>query len=180
MIRINLLPYRTARKKENVRRQVSIFFLMLMLVSIVCVYAHTYLNGKLSGLTIEIEDTKKQIAQYEQKVKEINKIKKELDVLAKKMEIISQLDSSRKVPVKLLDAMTQLIVQKRMWLESLSAIDDEVSIAGIALDNKTVADFMIRLENSTLFPCVNLRTLKQTTINNMKLKHFDISCKMKG
>ena len=35
MIRINLLPFRAARRRENVRRQTSIFFLSVVLVTIV-------------------------------------------------------------------------------------------------------------------------------------------------
>lgn len=180
MIRINLLPYRTARKKENIRRQISIFLLSFILLALISGYALFILNGKISDLNAGIEDTKAQIAKYERKVKEINSIKKELDMLARKMKIIDQLDSSRKGPVKLLDAMTQLIVQKRMWFVSFNAIGSAVSISGVALDNKTVADFMTRLENSGLFSGVSLKTLKQTTINNLKLKQFDISCARKG
>ena len=42
MIRINLLPFRAARKKENVRRQVSVFLLSLVLVVIIAVIALQY------------------------------------------------------------------------------------------------------------------------------------------
>lgn len=34
MIRINLLPYRAAQKKENIRRQISIFLLLLILMTL--------------------------------------------------------------------------------------------------------------------------------------------------
>ena len=36
-----------------------------------------------------------------------------------------------------------------------------VNISGVALDNTTVADFMVRLENSGLFKEVDLKTLKR-------------------
>ena len=38
MIRINLLPFRAARKKENIRRQVSIFLLSLAFLLIILFY----------------------------------------------------------------------------------------------------------------------------------------------
>ena len=50
MIRINLLPFRAARKKENVRRQVSIFFLSFFFVVVVLVYYHISLGSKITNL----------------------------------------------------------------------------------------------------------------------------------
>ena len=50
MIRINLLPFRTERKKENVRRQVSLFLLSLALVLLVLFYYNWSLNSKIKKL----------------------------------------------------------------------------------------------------------------------------------
>jgi type IV pilus assembly protein PilN len=86
------------------------------------------------------------------------------------------LESNRFEPTRLLDMMTQVIVPKRMWFTSLQSADKLVKINGIALDNKTVADFMTRLEKSGLFSDVDLNTLKQQKVNNSNLKSFQISC----
>ena len=51
-----------------------------------------------------------------------------------------------------------------------------INIQGIALDNKTIADFMSRLEGSALFTNVNLKAIKQQKINELNLKNFDIIC----
>jgi type IV pilus assembly protein PilN len=69
-----------------------------------------------------------------------------------------------------------------MWFTSLEAKEEVVTIKGFALDNKTVADFMTRLEGSKLFDSVNLRNLKQETYNKYtNLKGFVIFCnKMPG
>ena len=61
MIRINLLPFRAARKKENVRRQVSIFFLSLILTTIIAFIYNFMLGQKIHGLERKIEDTKTQL-----------------------------------------------------------------------------------------------------------------------
>ena len=65
MIRINLLPFRAARKKENIRRQVSIFFLSFFLVVMALVYYHISLGNKILSLKAKIETTKKEVAKYE-------------------------------------------------------------------------------------------------------------------
>ena len=119
MIRINLLPFRAARKKENIRRQVSICLLSLAFVVIVSTWFNHFLSGKIDTLDKKISDTKAQVEKYNEINKEIAEIKKKLAVLKKKIEVIKSLDLTRKVPVKLLDDLSKLNVEKRMWLTSL-------------------------------------------------------------
>jgi type IV pilus assembly protein PilN len=65
---------------------------------------------------------------------------------------------------------------KRLWFTSFESSGGKVNIKGIALDNKTIADFMSRLEESKLYKNVNLKTIKQQKIDKLNLKHFDIEC----
>ena len=88
MIRINLLPFRAARKKENIRRQVSIFFLCLLLVVIVLGWVHFYLGSKQKNLTTNVADTKKELALYKKKNAEIKEIRKKLEDLEKRQNVI--------------------------------------------------------------------------------------------
>ena len=176
MIRINLLPFRTERKKENVRRQVSLFLLSLTLVLIVLVYYNFNLNSKIGKLNKRITNTKSELNRYNEINKEIAKIKKTLENLRKKMAVIEQLESDRHAPVRLLDTMTQVLMAKRMWFTKLDVKENTVNIQGIALDNKTVADFMVRLQKCGLFSNVNLKTLKRQQVQKSNLKSFQILC----
>lgn len=176
MIRINLLPFRTERKKENVRRQVSLFLLSMVLVLLVLFYYNFSLNSKIGKLNNKIQTTTAELEKYNEINKEIARIKKTLEVLQKKMAVITQLESDRYAPVILLDTMTQVLVEKRMWFSALSVSDQSVTITGIALDEKTVADFMVRLQNCGLFSNVELKSIKRTTVEKSNLKSFHIVC----
>ena len=59
---------------------------------------------------------------------------------------------------------------KRLWFTSFRANDNNIRIKGIALDNKTVADFMTRLEVSKLFTNVNLTRLRKEKLKKLNLK----------
>ena len=177
MIRINLLPFRAARKKENIRRQVSIFLLSLAFMLIVLFYYNWSLGSKIDGLNAQINETKTELKKYNKINKEIATIKKKLSNLKKKMAVMDTLEANRFEPTRLLDVMTQVIVPRRMWFTSLQSKGKSVKINGIALDNKTVADFMVRLENSGLFSEVDLKTLKQRKVRKSNLKSFQINCK---
>jgi len=180
MIRINLLPFRAARKKENIRRQVSVFFLSLFLVVIVLAYYHIHLGSKVSTLKAGIEATKKEAAKFKKINKEIALLKKKLGILKKKTRVIESLEKNRFEPVRLLDTMSLKIIAKRMWFNSFKSKNNNVEINGLALDNKTVADFMTRLQGSGLFSAVKLKTIKKTKIKDSDLKSFQISCTRKA
>ena len=86
------------------------------------------------------------------------------------------LEANRFEPTRLMDVMTQVVVPKRMWFTSLESAGDKVKINGVAMDNKTVADFMVRLEECGLFKGVDLKTLKKTKSKAGNLKSFTITC----
>ena len=175
MIRINLLPFRAARKKENIRRQVSIFFLSLVLVVIVAGWFNFVLSGKIKTLDTRIKDTRVQVEKYNKINKEIAEIKRKLDILNKKIEVIKTLDLTRTAPVELLDDMSRLIVEKQMWLTDLKEKGGNINVAGIALDNTTIAAYMTRLQTSEKYIDVKLLSINQdTSVKGLQLKRFNI------
>jgi type IV pilus assembly protein PilN len=177
MIRINLLPYRAARSKENIRRQVSIFCLSLVLLLIVLWVLNGYLGGQVKNYAARLEDLKKEVKRYEEKAHQVETIKQKLNSLKKKIEIVNQLKAYRKSPPQLLAEMTEMVVPDRMQLTSLESRSDMVALNGIALDNETVAVFMTRLERSPRFSSVTLKSAKQQTKYNIPMKVFQIVCK---
>ena len=176
MIRINLLPFRSARKKENIRRQLSIFVLSLILTVVAIFGVNLLLDSQIGDLNSRITTTQAELEKYEKINKEIEEIKKKLDNLNKKLAVIRDLEANRYEPVRLMDTLSQVIIEKRMWYTSLDLKSEQVNIHGIAMDDKTVADFMLRLEGSGLFSAVNLKTLKQSAVQKTTVKSFEISC----
>ena len=176
MIRINLLPFRAARKKENIRRQISVFLLSIIFTSLALYHYHSTLSEDITTLTGQAKAVRTKVHEKQKAAREVDRIKKELDMLKVKMDGIKLVKVRRKEPVQLLDSMTQVIIEKRMWFTRFTANDNTVGITGIALDQKTVADFMIRLENVGLFSNVNLSLLRQITIDELNLKSFEIMC----
>lgn len=170
------MPFRAARKKEDVRRQLSIFLLSLVLIFVASFFIQGVLNNKINKLKLDISNTQQEIVKYAKINEEIKIIKKRIELLNKKTEVIKSLERSRLEPVKLLESMTQLIVANRMWFTSFTFKDNNVGIDGIAIDNKTIADFMTRLENSKQFSAVNLKTIEKKQFQNIDMKSFQLNC----
>jgi type IV pilus assembly protein PilN len=181
MIRINLLPYRAARKKENIRIQVNVFLGSVLLVVLLVVWYNSYLGGRIKGLNTEISSTQEQVAKYKKINQEIAEIKKKLDMLDRKIKVIESLEADRKAPVQNLDSLYQLLVEKRMWYNQIEQKGDSFRLSGIALDNQTVADYMTRIEKSERFHNVRLSSIKQYEIQgkNLKLKQFEVNFQKK-
>ncbi len=178
MIRINLLPFRAARRKENIRKQVSVFVLFLVFFILALFYYTTTMNKKIAYSKNRVKKLNEQVVIYKKKVSRVTDIKKKLKIMRQKFAIINSLQYQRRQPVILLDKMTDIIVPKRMWLTNIITNRSNVRIKGIAFDNKTVADFMTRLEVSPLFSGVDLNNIRMKKINkDIFMKDFDVLCR---
>mgnify|MGYP001822143145 FL=1 len=176
MIRINLLPFRAARKKENIRRQISVFFLSFFLMLAVLIYYNIHLGGQIKDLKTDVDATKNEVAKFQKITKQIDEIKKKLAILEKKTEVIRKLETNRFEPVEMLDNMSGKTIANRMWFTSFDDRPQNVRIDGIALDNKTVADFMTRLEGTGLFGSVRLQSIQKHVVKGSGLNMFSITC----
>jgi type IV pilus assembly protein PilN len=179
MIRINLLPVRAARKKENIRRQISVFFLCVFFFVAVMGYVAYHLGRSISDLNAKIEHTQAELTKLQAIIKQVNEIKAKLNTLQAKMDIIAKLELNRAGPVRIMDALTGLVVAEKMWLTNLTEDGGMMSLKGVAMDNKTIADFMTRVEKSPYFQVVDLISSKQIKLEgDKKFKQFTIICRL--
>jgi type IV pilus assembly protein PilN len=177
MIKINLLPFRLARKKENIRRQISIFLLMIVLTCVGLYWYTVRVDNQIESIKSQTQQINTQIAKYKEKANRVSKIKKDLKTLNEKLEIVASLKAKRDQQLVLFDSMTQLIVPQRMWIESMSTNPQSVTVKGIAFDNHTIADFMKKLEASPLFNKVDLKRAQSKKYKNGEmLKSFELFC----
>lgn len=180
MIKINLLPFRLARKKENIRRQVSVFFLSIVMIALVLTWYTLGMDKEIVETRAKTTQVKAQIALYKEKADRVTQIKKNLKVLEDKLKIVSSLEKQRNVQLLLLEELSDKVVSGRMWLESLKADSTHVTLKGVAFDNPTIADFMRNLEISALFSSIDLKRSKvQKFEDGVILKSFELLCTKK-
>lgn len=126
MIRINLLPFRNARQKENIKQQVFVFLLLILLITIPLFWYSSRLDGKIEALEGQIAYTKKDIAKYKKIAMESEALKKKIAVLKTKLKIIGNLEKSQKTAFLILDTMTGMVIEKKMWFSRLEAMEKAV------------------------------------------------------
>lgn len=174
MIKINLLPYRAARKKENIRKQVSIYFLSIILLILILFVIDFNAKREISELNAKVTASQTELKGLRKKAKEVDKIKKELDSLNSKLEIIDSLKKGRKSAITVLKEITEVIVGERMWVTTFNFEQDSFYFEGMALDDRTVADFMRNLERSKVFKNIELKSITSTMIRDVELRKFII------
>jgi type IV pilus assembly protein PilN len=179
MIRINLLPYRAARIKENIKRQVTIYALSTVFLIAVISYYSINLNGSIKSLKRDRDLKKKELASYRHttsKIKALEQTKAEIDV---KLEKINELKKVKTGPVRLLDDIATSVPKDQLWLTALKEENGTLILEGTAMDNETVADFMNRLKNTVSVTSVELVRTRQKEIKelSLNLKDFALTCK---
>jgi type IV pilus assembly protein PilN len=181
MIKINLLPFRVARKKENIRRQISMFFLSIVMITLLMTWYALGIDKKIGDTRAQTLKVKAQIALYKEKADRVTLIKKNLKILEDKLKIVSSLEKQRNEQLLLLEELSEKVVPERMWIESLKASSTHVTLKGVAFDNPTVADFTRNLETSSLFSSIDIkRTKVQKFKAGIMLKSFELLCTKKS
>lgn len=180
MIRINLLPFRAARKREDIRRQVSISGLLLLLVFVVLVVWFIAINNNASDLKNQQASKTAELDGYKKELEELKNLEKMIKETQTKLDVIKELEKGKTGPVLLLSAIADAVPANKLWLTSLKEGNGTLTLTGTAMDNETVALFMNNLEASKdVISAVELKSATGKEIQQYKLKvsDFALECK---
>jgi type IV pilus assembly protein PilN len=179
MIRINLLPFRAARKKENIRKQISIYILSIVCLALLMGYLFLDLNRRISALEAERAAKKRELATYAATTKRIKEIKEKISEITAKLDVIKDLEKKKTGPVLLLDELAMAVPKEKLWLASLTESKGMLTLTGTAMDNDTVALFMTNLEKADHVVSVDLDSTKLKAMPKYKLNVTDFILKCK-
>ena len=179
MIKINLLPFRAARKRENVRRQVSVYLLCMLFLFCLMGYLHVSMGGQLDRLKASEESLRKELKTYAAITREIAKLKRDTKDLNTKLGVIEKLEKQRVGPVLLLAEIARAVPLDRLWLNSVRETSGRLTLQGTAMDNHTVALFMTQLEKAPHISAVDLDRTALTYFKKYKrgASNFVLTCK---
>jgi len=172
MIRINLVRGRRKKRKEL---NVGSAWLALPLVVLAgTLFFHTTVSRKITSLDGEIRKANADIERLKKEIGEVEKFKVRKAELQKKVDIISNLQKGRTGPVRHFEALSAAIPEK-CWIDTLAVKGESVTLAGVALNNYTIANFMTALGQTGRFREVVLGAAEQTTVTGVKLVKFNLT-----
>ncbi len=179
MIRINLFPFRAARIKENIKRQVFYYFGSVIILVLAITYFYIDFSRDIGSLKKRQNELNKELATYKDTNVKIKDLKKTIAEIETKLKTITELEKIKSGPVKLLDDIAMSVPKDKLWLASLREDKGTLMLEGTAMDNETVADFMDRLQEKEAIQSVELVRTRQRKVAgfDLSLKDFSLKCK---
>jgi type IV pilus assembly protein PilN len=175
MIEINLLPHREARRVHDVKQQVLLLVLCLLVTVGAIWVVHSRLESQIERTQVRVRQMEQDIEQYKPQQKQVQVFREKKKELEAKLDVIEGLDRARSGPVRVMDELATF-TPERLWLTKLSTSGGRITLQGESLDNELVADFLRGLNASRYFVNVDLENTKLgAETEGLKLVNFTIT-----
>ncbi len=179
MIKINLLPFRKAKRLENLRMQISVFILSIIIVGGVIGFSWVQINSEFKVVKDKHNSLNSELKSYDKILKKIAKLKKDRKDLQVKLDVIRGLEAQKAGPVQLFDEICLAVPEGKLFLKSLGESASAVNMSGLATDYDTVALFMDNLEKTKTITSVKLGGTSQAGQGGRTVCSFSLVCKRK-
>jgi type IV pilus assembly protein PilN len=176
MIRINLLPVRSTKKKDKLRSNLVVLVAAVLVTIAGCGVVYASLLASIHAERESIAAKEAEIQSLKKAIGEVAQFKKLQEELRGKLEVLGKLKDGKTGPVHLLDNL-ELAVPEKLWLTSFKETGGAISISGLGLNEETVAQFLRDLNASPYFTGVELKVIEQVTQGGTKLHKFDLTCR---
>jgi type IV pilus assembly protein PilN len=171
MIRINLLPWRSARRAAQRKYVATLAGMVASLGLAIVVLVHGVIAGYISVQNDRNEFLKKENARLDKEIDEIKKLKTEIAALLARKQIIERLQTDRAQAVYLLQELVQQ-VPDGIYLKSIRQTGLRVALNGYAQSNARVSTLMRNFSASPYLENPDLVEIKAVVLNNKRVSEF--------
>ena len=171
MIRINLLPWREARRKAHNLQFYVLMGMVAGLAGSIVLLVHGYYATRISIQDERNRFLQNENAKLDKEIAEIKKLKEEIQSLLSRKRVIETLQADRSQTVFLLE---QLVRQTPdgVYLKSVTQKGAAVSLTGYAQSNARVSTLMRNFESSDFLQNPVLVEIKAVNVDNRRLSQF--------
>ena len=174
MIRINLLPHREIRRKQQQKEFFALLGTVVALGAAAWFAVHSYLGGQLEEQDGRNSYLESEIAVLDKQIDEIKKLKEQTSALLQRKKIVESLQANRAETVYLLDQLVRQLPDG-VYLKSVNQKINTVTVNGYAQSNARVSTFMRNLESSPYLEKPVLIEIKALADKNSRLSEFSLS-----
>jgi type IV pilus assembly protein PilN len=178
MIRINLLPWREARRNEQ-RKHLGVLSGMVSVLALLIVGAvHLTIAGYISAQNDRNDFLKKENARLDKEIDEIKKLKSEIAALLARKQVIERLQTDRAQAVYLLQELVQQ-TPDGIYLKTIKQTGLKVLLTGYAQSNSRVSTLMRNFGASPYLENPDLVEIKAVTVNKRRVSEFTMNVSLK-
>lgn len=178
MIRINLLPWREARRKAQ-RQHLGVLGGMVAALGLLIVGAvHLTIAGYIAEQSARNEFLKRENGRLDKEIEEIRKLRGEIAALLARKQVIERLQADRAQAVHLLEELVQQ-VPDGVYLKSIRQTALKVNLVGYSQSNARVSTLMRNFAASPHLENPELVEIKAVTVSNKRVSEFNMNVSLK-
>ena len=175
MTRINLLPWREARRAQQQRNFVSLLAAAVAVAAGAVFAVHLFVADLIDHQKSRNDYLRDEIVKLNDIEREINEMKESEERLVARLDVIQKLQSGRPGMVKVFDNLVRRLPED-VYLTSFKAQGPTLTLRGNARINNVVSDFMRELEQSPLFGEPKLGIVENKRIfEDVPASQFDLA-----
>jgi type IV pilus assembly protein PilN len=178
VIRVNLLPWREARRKAQ-RQHLGVLGGMVAVLGLLIVGAvHLTIAGYISEQSSRNEFLKRENVRLDKEIEEIKKLKTEIAALLARKQIIERLQTDRAQAVYLLQELVQQ-VPDGVYLKTIRQTGLKINMVGYSQSNARVSTLMRNFAASPYLENPDLVEIKAVTLSNKRVSEFNMNVSLK-
>ena len=174
--RVNLLPWREMRRKEQDRQLLTIAVGAWILMGVIIFYAHVHVSALIENQVKRNDFLSQEIAKVEKEIKEIAELKKQRADLIARMNVIYQLQGDRARVVHLFDELARKLPDG-IYFSSLRNSGSNIALQGVAQSNARVSALMRNLSSSDWFADPELEVITVSLKGSDRVSNFSLRVK---
>jgi len=178
MTRLNLLPWRDQRRKEQDRQLLSIAVGAWILMGLVIFYAHLHVSGLIDNQQKRNDFIVAETKKLDEEIKEIKELQAARAALLARMRVIQQLQMDRTQIVHLFDDLVRKMPEG-VYLTSLKQAGVSITLTGNAQSNARVSALMRNLDASDWFAKPDLDVINVKTKGSDRVSEFTLRVSQK-
>ena len=179
MTRINLLPWREARRLQRQRELIGMLGAALLVAAGVLFLVHAEIASRIEFQQERNNYLRGEIALLKKAAEELAELQQTKNRLVERLNVIQTLQASRPGRVRMLDGLVRLIPQD-IFLTAFKTAGNQVTLNGIARSDNVISGFMRDLKNAAdLFGEPVLQVIETRTVNNVQARVFELVVPLK-
>ncbi|MCG5501888.1 PilN domain-containing protein [Ectothiorhodospira lacustris] len=174
MSRINLLPWREQRRKEQ-QKEFTVIAALVGLACLVAIFlAHVQVNNLIQQQQQRNNFLQNEIRLLDLQIAEIQELEATRRALVDRMTIIQELQTSRPLVVRLFDELVNTL-PGGTHLTGVTQRDNNLEVTGRAESNARVSAYMRNLEDSPWFAEPVLLVIETREERGVRLSDFRLT-----
>lgn len=178
MIRVNLLPWREARRKAQRKHLGVVAGMVLVLGLAIVALVHGVIAGYIAAQDARNKFLKDENVRLDKDIAEIKKLQDEIVALLARKQVIERLQADRAQAVYLLDQLVRQ-VPDGIYLKSVKQQGLRVALVGYAQSNARVSTLMRNFQSSPHLEAPDLVEIKVAAVGNKRVSEFTMNVRLK-